>query len=198
MFGSGKRFGWMAAFVTGALLLSACSAAATPSTGGTAPKVAPVTTPVPANTQASTGSTNPTSMPNPTEAATATEAPTVAPTPTVDEATATVKMMETADMGKFLTDNAGMTLYVFANDTANTSNCTGTCATNWPPLTVTSGTTPTAGMDVTGTLGTITRSDGSIQVTYNGMPLYHYKGDQKPGDTTGNGLLNGAWSVAKP
>jgi predicted lipoprotein with Yx(FWY)xxD motif len=91
-----------------------------------------------------------------------------------------------------------MTLYVTSNDTANTSNCTGTCATNWPPLTVTSGTTPTAGMDVPGTLGTITRSDGSTQVTYNGMPLYYYKGDQKPGDTTGNGLLSGAWSVAKP
>jgi predicted lipoprotein with Yx(FWY)xxD motif len=83
---------------------------------------------------------------------------------------------------------ASMTLYQFANDTANSgkSACTGGCATTWPPLTVPSGTTPTAGAGASGKLGTITRDDGTTQVTYDGRPVYHYSGDSVPGDTTGN------------
>ena len=91
---------------------------------------------------------------------------------------------------------SGMTLYVFASDTANNgkSACSGSCATTWPPVTIASGTTPTAGGGLTGTLGTITRDDGTIQVTYNGMPLYHYSGDSAPGDANGN---YPGWSSAK-
>jgi predicted lipoprotein with Yx(FWY)xxD motif len=81
-----------------------------------------------------------------------------------------------------------MTLYQFSMDVAGsgTSACTGGCATTWPPLTVTNGTTPTAASGITGQLGTITLSGGSIQVTYNGKPLHFYSGDTKPGDANGN------------
>jgi predicted lipoprotein with Yx(FWY)xxD motif len=61
-------------------------------------------------------------------------------------------------------------------------------------MTVASGTTPSAGAGVSGTLGTITRDDGTTQVTYNGRPLYHYSGDSAPGDTNGN---YPGWSAAK-
>jgi predicted lipoprotein with Yx(FWY)xxD motif len=82
----------------------------------------------------------------------------------------------------------GMTVYTFAKDTADsgTSACTGTCLTTWPALTVPAGSTPTAGSGAGGKLGTITRSDdGSIQVTYNGLPLYFFSGDHAKGDSNG-------------
>jgi predicted lipoprotein with Yx(FWY)xxD motif len=96
-----------------------------------------------------------------------------------------------------LVDGASsMTLYVFASDVANSgkSACNGDCATTWPPLVVPSGTTPSAGAGVSGKLGTITRDDGTTQVTYNGLPLHHYSGDSSPGDTNGN---YPGWSPAK-
>jgi predicted lipoprotein with Yx(FWY)xxD motif len=87
-----------------------------------------------------------------------------------------------------LTNAKGFTLYSFAPDTASKSNCNGSCAAYWPPVTGTS----TAGPGVTGRLGTITRSDGSTQATYNGHPLYTYIGDSHPGQANGNNLnLNG-------
>ena len=82
-----------------------------------------------------------------------------------------------------------MTLYQFDEDVAasGTSACTGGCISTWPPLTVPSGTTPTASTGIAGTWGTLTRSDGKgVQVTYNGRPLYFYSGDTKPGDANGN------------
>jgi predicted lipoprotein with Yx(FWY)xxD motif len=91
-------------------------------------------------------------------------------------------------LGKILVDSQGMTLYTFKNDTSGKSNCTGGCATLWPPLTVTNGASPTAAPGITGTLGVIKRADGSQQVTYNGAPLYTFSGDTKPGDTTGQGF----------
>jgi predicted lipoprotein with Yx(FWY)xxD motif len=92
----------------------------------------------------------------------------------------------------------GMTVYQFGNDKAGsgTSACVGGCITKWPPLTVPPGTAPTAGSGVTGTLGTITRpDDGSLQVTYNGLPLYFYEGDHAAGDTNGN---YPGWSLVTP
>lgn len=109
----------------------------------------------------------------------------------------TTVMVKSIGGANILVDGArGMTLYVFASDTANNgkSACSGSCATTWPPLTVRSGTTPSAGAGGSGTLGTITRDDGTMQVTYNGLPLYHYSGDSAPGDTTGN---YPGWSSAK-
>ena len=79
-----------------------------------------------------------------------------------------------------------MTLYTHAGDSATSSTCTGECATAWPPLTATG--QPTAGTGVTGKLGTLTRADGTTQVTYAGLPLYYWQGDAKAGDVTGNGV----------
>ncbi len=81
----------------------------------------------------------------------------------------------------------GMTVYTFTMDTKDSgkSVCTGDCAVTWPPLTVAAGATPTAGTGATGTLATITRDDGTIQVTYNGLPLYFFKNDQAAGDLNG-------------
>ena len=83
----------------------------------------------------------------------------------------------------------GMTVYTFANDTAGSgkSACSGGCLVTWPALTVPAGSAPTAGNGVTGQLGTIKRTDdGTTQVTYNGLPLYFYSGDNAPGDTNGS------------
>ena len=90
-----------------------------------------------------------------------------------------------------LTDAQGKTLYWFAIDTSSKSNCSGQCATYWPPAKG----PLTAGSGVTGTLGTITRSDGTTQATYDGHPLYTYVGDSAPGQAKGNGLnlSGGLW-----
>jgi predicted lipoprotein with Yx(FWY)xxD motif len=90
-----------------------------------------------------------------------------------------------------LTNAQGFTLYWFVPDTSTTSNCNGSCATFWPPVKGPA----TAGAGVTGTLGTITRADGSTQATYDGHPLYTYKGDTAPGQDKGNGLniSGGLW-----
>ena len=112
--------------------------------------------------------------------------------------TATIEVTTVATLGQILTDSNGMTLYVFAKDSAGVSNCTGGCLAAWPALTVPAGTMPTAGSGVTGTLGTITRSDnGALQVTYKGKPLYHFASDSAPGDTSGQGV-GGVWAVARP
>jgi len=87
-----------------------------------------------------------------------------------------------------LTDARGLTLYSFAPDTSTKSACYGSCAAYWPPVTG----TPSAGPGVTGTLGTINRTDGTKQATYDGHPLYTYIGDSAPGTASGNNLnLNG-------
>jgi len=98
--------------------------------------------------------------------------------------------LKTANIGgvTVLTDASGFTLYWFAPDTATRSTCYGTCAGYWPPVTG----TPSAGPGITGKLGTIKRSGGTTQVTYNGHPLYTYVGDTAPGQAFGNGIdLNG-------
>jgi predicted lipoprotein with Yx(FWY)xxD motif len=90
-----------------------------------------------------------------------------------------------------VTNAQGFTLYSFAPDTATASKCTGACAQIWPPVTGPAA----AGQGVTGTLGAITRSDGSKQVTYNGHPLYTYTADTAAGQAKGNGLNvdGGVW-----
>jgi predicted lipoprotein with Yx(FWY)xxD motif len=100
----------------------------------------------------------------------------------------------TASVGTFLTGPNGHTLYTKSGDTATSSSCTGTCATNWPPLTMTAGQQVVGGTGVMGTFGTLARADGSIQVTYVGLPLYYWVKDTKAGDVTGNGV--GGFSVA--
>jgi predicted lipoprotein with Yx(FWY)xxD motif len=87
------------------------------------------------------------------------------------------------------------TVYTFNSDSPGASRCNGGCATTWPPLSIASGQTPTGGPGVTGQLGTITRADGSLQVTYKGLPLYFFHSDTKAGDTMGNYT---GWSLVKP
>ena len=123
--------------------------------------------------------------PTPTTAATS-------PTPATS-----LTLAETIDptLGTYLTGQNGMTLYVSTSDTPDTSACTDTCATTWPPLTVATGATITGPSDATGAFATITRSDGTIQVTYNHLPLYYNSGDSAAGNTTGQGL-GSTWFVA--
>ena len=109
--------------------------------------------------------------------------------------------MTTINGTAVVTNSKGQTLYWFAPDTSTTSKCTGACATYWPPVTG----PVTAGPGVTGTLGVITRSDGTKQATYDGHPLYTYVADTAPGQAKGNGknLSGGLWwemtvSGAKP
>ena len=92
--------------------------------------------------------------------------------------------------GNYLTDTRGIALYTFANDQADVSNCSGTCAQNWPAYTTPA--TPSSALPAD--LGTFTRTDGIIQFTWKGMPLYFYSGDQKAGDTNGDGI-GGVWHM---
>lgn len=92
--------------------------------------------------------------------------------------------------GAYLAASNGMTLYQSTKDTTNVSNCTGSCAIEWPPYTVSAADAAslTADPGITGKIGTITRADGSLQVTYRGLPLYFYAGDTKAGDTNGEAV----------
>ena len=92
-----------------------------------------------------------------------------------------------------LVDGAGMTLYEYAKDTANTSTCDAACLANWPPLLA--GGTVTAGTGLNSSdFGTTQTTDGRTMVTYRGFPLYYFKGDQNPGDMKGYGV-GGLWTV---
>jgi predicted lipoprotein with Yx(FWY)xxD motif len=100
-------------------------------------------------------------------------------------------------LGQILTDPQGRTLYWWTKDTSGTSNCTGNCATTWPPFS-TSNPSPTLPTGVLGTLAVITRPEGTKQVTYDGMPLYYYSKDAAPGDTNGQGVGKVWWEAIKP
>jgi predicted lipoprotein with Yx(FWY)xxD motif len=102
---------------------------------------------------------------------------------------------ENEDLGSFLTDKRGLTLYTSTNDEPGISNCYGYCTNNWKVLWAEGNIS--FGEGVNGELGIIERTDGPWQVTYNDQPLYFYEGDKEPGDTNGNGI-DGTWSVAKP
>ncbi len=131
-------------------------------------------------TSSPSGSTGTASAPSSSSAAAASPA-----------ASGTVLKATTIGGTKVLTNTKGFTVYSFAPDTATKSNCNGSCATYWPPVKGPA----TAGPGVTGKLGTITRSDGSTQATYNGHPLYTYVSDTAPGQAKGNGLnlSGGVW-----
>lgn len=120
--------------------------------------------------------------------------PTPSPTPAPKAA---VEVRDAGALGKILVAANGMTLYKFANDKPGVSNCaTGPCATRWPALAAPAGKL-VGGTGVTGTLGTISRPDGVMQVTYKDAPLYFFAPDTAPGDTKGNGV-GGVWSVVSP
>jgi predicted lipoprotein with Yx(FWY)xxD motif len=99
-----------------------------------------------------------------------------------------------SDLGTFLVDSKGMTLYLFTKDSPGKSVCEGDCLTAWPPLQgeVTAG----AGVDES-LIGSIKRSDGSTQASYGDWPLYYWMEDKRPGDTTGQGVGD-VWYVVSP
>src|SRR6478735_6608894 len=113
-------------------------------------------------------------------------------TSTSTPAAATAGSLKTTTIGgaTVLTNAKGFTLYSFAPDTPTKSNCNGTCAQNWPPVQG-----PATASGVKGTFGTIKRSDGSVQATFDGHPLYTFVGDTAPGQAKGNGLnvAGGLW-----
>ena len=160
--------------IAATVLIGACSA-------GTSP-TPPAATQPPAATPAPSGTPPPAS---PSAGASAAAS--------VYEVTAAT----TGSLAPYLTGEGGKTLYTFKKDTANVSNCTGGCASAWPPFTLDPGESTKNGAGVTGTLATFTRADGKMQVTYKGAPLYYFASDTKAGDTSGQGV-GGIWFVAKP
>ncbi len=99
--------------------------------------------------------------------------------------------LATGELGSYLVDGDGNTLYVFLDDGQGTSACYEACAATWPPFTG----EVTAGVGVEAALlGTEARTDGTDQVTYAGWPLYYYSGDQSPGDVNGHGR-GSSWFV---
>jgi predicted lipoprotein with Yx(FWY)xxD motif len=118
-----------------------------------------------------------------------------APAASAQEPAPAVMVADAGALGSVLTDAAGRTLYRFTRDTSGESTCYNACAAAWPPLLVDA--TPAAPADLPGTLSTTMRTDGALQVTYNGRPLYYYAGDTAPGDVNGQGV-GGVWFVVAP
>jgi predicted lipoprotein with Yx(FWY)xxD motif len=121
------------------------------------------------------------------------------PPHTASGRTATIGIANDANLGNILVDSRGRTLYLFAQDTGTKSTCAGGCAAAWPPLRAPGKPVLADGLSVS-KVGTTARSDGGPQVTYNGHPLYLYTGDQKPGETNGQGLtaFGAAWFALSP
>jgi predicted lipoprotein with Yx(FWY)xxD motif len=122
-----------------------------------------------------------------------------AATPKTASGAATAVGVSNSSLGSILVNSGGRTLYLFKADSGTTSACSGACATAWPPLLAT--VNPTAGKGLTASkLGTITRSNGTRQVTYNGHPLYTFVKDKKPGDVTGQGVtaFGAGWFALSP
>ncbi len=110
----------------------------------------------------------------------------------------TVTSAHSKTWGTILTLSSGMTVYRLTADSKNKSVCTGTCAKIWPPVVLAKGQTTPAGKGISG-LGSIKRADGTIQVTYKGVPLYRFVGDHKAGQATGNVKDTwGQWWVVNP
>ena len=101
--------------------------------------------------------------------------------------------------GTVLVDATGRAVYLWAKDTGDMSNCSGACAGAWPPVTTTGTATATGGAKASD-LGTITRSDGTKQVTYDGHPLYYFSGDSGPGTASGQGSdgFGAKWWLVTP
>jgi predicted lipoprotein with Yx(FWY)xxD motif len=122
-----------------------------------------------------------------------------APPKTASGQAATIGAGSEGNLGTILVDSQGRTLYLFQKDSGTKSACFGACASAWPPLRDSG--KPTVGSGLSAELlGTTSRSDGMPQVTYNGHPLYLFAGDEKPGDTEGQGstAFGGAWLALNP
>ncbi|HVC69417.1 MAG TPA: hypothetical protein VNC61_04035 [Acidimicrobiales bacterium] len=153
---------------------------------------------------AACGSSSPSASTTPTTIARSPAGPSAATTKPASAGQTVVNAESNTTIGRtILVDPSGMTLYTLSADTGGRSRCSGTCATAWPPLTVASGVTPEGGTGTGagagGKLATTARSDGSLQVTYDGRPLYTFAGDGTAGATNGNGIrsFGGTWAVVK-
>jgi predicted lipoprotein with Yx(FWY)xxD motif/plastocyanin len=196
-----------------ALVIGGCAAPA--GAPASAPAAAPAQAQPASAPAAPAATTMPTTMPEPTMAATTMPAATAAATTVATTAVAAtaiaatppmtstaaggppmLQVAENGTLGQFLVDNKGMSLYLYTKDTKNTSNCYDKCAAAWPPLYTDGAPQAGAGVDAS-LLGTTTRKDGKVQVTYNGWPLYYWAKDQKPGDVTGQDV-GGVWYVISP
>ncbi|MFI5255053.1 MAG: hypothetical protein ACHQ15_06320 [Candidatus Limnocylindrales bacterium] len=187
----------LALSVGGVLLAAACSAdvgaGATPTAGSGTP--APTSTTSGGGYGGGGGNDYP--VPTPTSGSPATPIPTTGGSS--GGTTVTISAAQSASLGTYLTGKGGLTLYTNSYiDSASSSGCSGSCAQTWPPYTVGANVSANGGAGVTGNFGTFTRTDGSVQLTYDDQPLYYYSGDTKSGDTKGNGLDNGYWQVAAP
>jgi len=121
------------------------------------------------------------------------------PSPSSSATGAKVATATDAKLGQIMVDDKGLTLYLFVADTGSASTCYTSCATIWPPLLTTG--SPQAGTGVNASLlGTTTRTDGKVEVTYAGHPLYYFVQDKAPGDTKGQGIngFGGLWWVLGP
>lgn len=110
-------------------------------------------------------------------------------------AAATVEIKSKDGIGTYLTDENGMTLYLFKKDAPDKSACAGPCVDKWPLFSAENVTVPD-GVKAAD-FGMITREDGKKQTTYKGLPLYYFYKDAKAGDTTGQGV-NNVWYVVAP
>jgi predicted lipoprotein with Yx(FWY)xxD motif/plastocyanin len=130
-------------------------------------------------------------------AACAPQAATQAPSPSSATGSGpTVVLGKSDQLGSFLVDPKGMTLYLFLKDSPNTSNCYDACAKSWPPLLADGSPVAGDGLDAA-KLGITARTDGTSQVTYNGWPLYYFANDKQPGDTNGQNVKQ-VWFVISP
>ena len=105
-------------------------------------------------------------------------------------------LVRSTSLGEVLTDDQGRTLYLFSPDTAGTSRCDQRCTELWPPLLHAEPSVGGEGVSQS-KVGTIKRSTGEPQVTYNGKPLYRYRDDAAPGDVKGHGV-NDVWFAVTP
>jgi predicted lipoprotein with Yx(FWY)xxD motif len=134
-------------------------------------------------------------QPTPSGSVPEAEAP-ASPSPAAPAESQAAVATASSSLGQTLVDAEGRTLYAFTKDKGGKSTCYGDCEATWPALTVQGA--PEAGDGVQASLlATTDRDDGSAQVTYKGMPLYLFSGDQQPGDTNGQGV-GGVWFAVTP
>ncbi len=166
--------------------MAACSTPAASNAQNLPPAAAPTTAPV----------AQPTAMPTAAPVAQPTTMPTAASTAAPSGQAVTLQVVTNDKLGSFLADGDGKTLYLYTKDTKNTSNCYDKCAQVWPPLISSAQPTLKDGVSKD-LLGTTTRKDGSVQITYNGWPLYYYAADKNAGDTNGQ-AIGKVWWVESP
>ncbi len=162
-----------------AVVVAACSSAASTSTGAAAPAASP------ALARLARGPPRPAGASSPSSGA--------------SSSGGTVITTASSSAGTFLTNSSGRAVYLWAKDTGDMSNCNGACAGAWPPVTTTA-TATASGSAKASDIGTITRSDGTKQVTYDGHPLYYFSGDSGPGTASGQGSdgFGAKWWLVAP